>query len=164
MAEKSFSLKAAVFLIKFFAIYIVLQSAIVVAPIEPLKEGIASFEAGLLGLEYEGNSIIFNGHRAEIVANCTGLMSISVLAAIVFSLKRPAFKKKLGLFMAGAAVLFPVNLFRVYLVLLAANEFELETFEAIHTTTWFAMSAAILILWYYLTKRVTKEKELEKMI
>ena len=164
MAEKNFGRKAAFFLVKFFVIYSVLQTAILLAPLDPLKGGIASLEAGALGLESEGNKIYFKGGIAEIVANCTGLMSISVLAAIVFSLKKPAFKKKTGLFAVGAALLFPLNLLRVYFVLLAAIAFELETFETIHTATWFAMSAAILLLWYYLTKKVTKAKEFGHMI
>jgi exosortase/archaeosortase family protein len=164
MAERGFARKAAFFLLKFFIIYSVLQAAILISPIGPLKEGIALFEAGLLGLESEGNIITLNGSRAEIVANCTGLMSISVLAAIVFSLRKPAIKKKIGLFAVGAALLFPLNLLRIYLVLLAAMAFDLEAFEAIHTTTWFGTSAAILILWYYLTKRVTKAKEFGNMI
>ncbi len=164
MAGKKFGRNAAFFLVKFFVIYSVLQTAIVLAPLDPLKEGIASFEARALGLEAEGNKIFFNGGIAEIVANCTGLMSISVLAAIVFSLKKPGFKKKVGLLAAGAALLFPLNLLRIYLVLITATAFELKTFGSIHTTTWFAMSAAILLFWYYLTKRVTKSKEFGHMI
>lgn len=156
---KDFNRKAIIFLIKFFLIYAVLQTIILAAPIGFLKEFVALTEANALGFEAEGNIILFNEHRFEIVANCTGLMSISVLAAIVFSLRKPSLKKKLGLFGVGTAILFPLNLFRVYLVLLAAVSFNPGIAENLHVATWFGTSAAIMILWYYLTKRVAKVEE-----
>ena len=92
-----FKKKAAVFLIKFFAIYAVLQTAILAAPLAALEAWIAAVEAGALQLPAQGNRILFNSHQFEIVANCTGLMSSAVLAAIVFSLKKPGVGKKIAL-------------------------------------------------------------------
>ncbi len=162
-AVNSFKKKAIVFLLKFFALYAVMQFLILVAPLGFLQEFIAATEATMLGLEAKGSTILFNDHRFEIVANCTGLMSISVLAAIVFSLKKPELKKKIGLLAAGAAILFPLNLLRVYFVLLAATT-NPNIAESLHMLTWFAMSAAILILWYCLTKRVAKVKRFGKLL
>jgi len=118
--QESFERKAIIFLVKFFLIYAVLQTLILAMPLTFLQESIASSQASLLGLESSGSQIFFNSHVFEIVANCTGLMSISVLAAIVFSLRKPALKKKATLFALGTIILFPLNFARVYLVLAAA--------------------------------------------
>jgi len=159
MAIKGFQKKALVFLVKFFAVYGILQAIIIFAPLQPLLEFIASTEAGFLGTQAIGNVVSFNGHNFEIVPNCTGLMGISVLAAIVFSLRKPELKKKICLFALGAAILFPVNLLRVYLVLLSARAFNPEAVENLHIATWFITSAIIIALWYYMTKKVAKVEE-----
>lgn len=164
MPIKKFEQKAAVFLIKFFLIYAVLQTLILVAPLEPLQNSIASFEAGLFGLEPEGNSIAFDSQRFEIVANCTGLMGISVLAAIIFALTKPGLKKKLALFAGGTAILFPLNLLRVYIVIAVAMTLDPNMAETLHTITWFTTSALILGLWYYTTKKMTGTKEFNSLL
>jgi len=159
-----FEKKALVFLVKFFAIYSVLQYLIIAMPLAWLKQWIAGFEAGMLGLEAVGNAILLQGHRFEIVANCTGLMGISVLAAIIFSLRRPGLKAKAVVFAFGALILFPLNLFRVYLVLLAATVWGAGVAETLHVFTWFTTSALILGLWYYITKKAAGKKEFSKML
>ena len=138
--EKSFQKRATLFLIKFFAIYAILQLLIMVAPLAPLENLIAETEAGWLGLSHEENSIRFNSHAFEIVPNCTGLMSLSVMAAIIFSLKKPGLGKKTGLFLLSAAVLFPLNLLRVYLVLLAAISINAEYAEGLHVGVYLALN------------------------
>ncbi len=162
--DQKFRKKAVVFLVKFFVIYAVLQTIILIAPIEPLQNSIASLQASWLGLEVTGNTIDFGAHQFEIVPNCTGLVGISVLAAIIFSLRKPKMKKKLSLMGIGAVILFPLNLLRVYLVILTAVSFNPAAAEILHITTWFVTSAAILIIWYYLTKKVAKVKEFGKLL
>ncbi len=165
MEEKNeFSRKALFFLLKFFAIYAVLQLLILNAPIESLKEWIAFIEAQGLGLESVGNRVLFQGHGFEIVANCTGLMGISVLAAIVFALRKPDLKRKAVLFAFGAMVLFPLNLVRVYFVIWAALSFGIQFSEAIHVLTWFLSAGLILGLWYYLTKKVASVKDFSSLL
>ncbi len=161
---EGFEKKAAVFLIKFFLIYGILQAVILTAPLDPLENAIASLEATALGLRAEGSVIGFNSHGFEIVPNCTGLMSISVLAAVIFSLKKPSLKKKLGLLAVGTAILFPANLLRVYLVLLAAISFDPGIGGSLHITTWFITSAIIVAVWYLLTKRVAGVKQFSELI
>ncbi len=162
--EENFGKKAAVFLIKFFLIYGVLQAAILLAPIGWLKAGIASLEASALGLQSEGSTIAYNSHSFEIAANCTGLMSSAVLAAIVFSLRKPGIWKKILLVAVGSAALFLLNLLRVYFVLLAATAFNPAAAETLHTATWFAVAAIILLLWYKLTARIAGTKAFAEML
>jgi len=162
--EMGFGRKAVFFLLKFFVIYGVLQALILAMPLGPLQDGIASLEAGFLNLESEGNRIFFKENVFSIVANCTGLVSVSVLASIVFSLRKPGIGKKLGLFGAGAAVLFPLNIARIYFVVLAATFFGAGIAESLHVLTWFLVSAAILALWYFLTQRIAKVERFEHLL
>jgi len=164
MAGKSFAKKSAFFLVKFFAIYAVLQAAILAAPLQPLESSIAAMEAGLLGEKSEGNIVFIGENRAEIASSCTGLLGISVLASIIFSLKKPNLKKKAGLLAIGAAILFPLNIARVYLVLASGRAFGFGFLETMHVATWFVMSAAILGIWYWLTKKTAGTKGFEELI
>jgi exosortase/archaeosortase family protein len=160
----SFEKKAIVFLAKFFLIYALLQLAIVSLPLGPLENGIALLEAGALGLRSEGNAIFLGPQEFSIVPNCTGLAGISVLASIIFALNRPEFKKKAALLALGTAVLFPLNILRIYLVLLAAISFGPKLAEVLHIASWFAVSAAIIVLWYWLTKRLAGAKEFTSLL
>jgi len=152
------------FLLKFFLIFGVLQSIIVAAPLSALNEWIASVEASALSLENHGDSVV-SGNASYVITNsCTGLVSGSILAAIVFSLKKPGVKKKTIVFLAGAVVLFLVNLLRVYVVILGGITYGFGFAEALHVASWFAMSALIISLWYYLTKKWVGVKDFSELM
>ncbi|MCX6798520.1 MAG: exosortase/archaeosortase family protein [Candidatus Diapherotrites archaeon] len=163
-SKKNFGKKAALFLAKFFVIYGALQALLLAAPLGPLLQWIAATEAGALGLQSSGNEIIFSGFSLLIGQNCSGLMSGSVLAAIVFSLRRPGLRKKIALALGGAAALFIVNLARLYFVLLWAMDFGAGSAEAAHTATWFLMAGAIFAIWYCLTKKIAGTESFAEML
>jgi exosortase/archaeosortase family protein len=129
-----------------------------------LQNFIASFEAGLLGLESVTNAIQAGGGIFIIAANCTGLVSASILAAVVFSLKKPEFKKKLLVFVAGSFALMLLNLARLYLVLLVATSFGLIWAETVHTVSWFTTAALVLAAWYFGTKRIAKVTNFKELL
>lgn len=152
------------FLLKFFSIFLVLQSIIVVAPLSGLNEWIAKFEAGALNLESRGNTV-FTGNAGYVITNsCTGLISGSILAAIVFSLKKPEPKKKTTVFFAGAVILFIINLLRVYIVILGGVIYGFGFAENLHVTSWFVMSAIIIAIWYYVTKKWAGIKDFSELM
>ena len=155
-----FKKKAILFLIKFFVIYAVLQFLILALPIGFIENGIAEIEASAIGGKAEGNVIEFDNatatHSFQIVPNCTGLVGISVLAAIIFALRKPKLNKKIALLAIGAAILFPLNLLRVYFVLWISIVYSPEIGEILHITTWFIAAGAILVIWYYFTKKLQK--------
>jgi|GEM_PF-1123790 len=152
------------FLLKFFIIYGVLQLIIYYAPLGFITEAIASFEASLLGLKSEGN-IIRSGPIVFAINNsCSGFVSISVLAAIVFSFKKPGLKQKFLVFLCCAMLLFLVNLLRVYIVLFAGVHINYNLAEPMHIASWFLMSGAIILLWYEGTKRLAKVKNMGEML
>ena len=156
--------KELIFLVKFFAIYLVLQAMILMAPLGWLQNFIASLEAGLLGLESTANAIQAGGGTFVIAANCTGLVSASILAAVVFSLKKPEFKKKLLVFAAGTVALMLLNIVRIYLVLLVATSFGTALADTAHTISWFTTAALVLVAWYFGTKKIAKVTNFKELL
>jgi exosortase/archaeosortase family protein len=153
-----------IFLIKFFLIYGILQAIIQIAPMDFVTEPIASFEASLLGLKSEQNSIIAGPATFVINNSCTGFVSVSVLAAIVFSFRRPELRRKLAVFVPCAVTLFFINLLRVYIVLFFGITVSYELAEPVHVASWFFMSGAIIALWYEATRRFAGIKDLGQLL
>jgi len=153
--------KLFLFLIKFFVIFFVLSTLIGLVDLSFFTNYLTILVAKLANANFVGN-VIFVGKASFIVSNyCTGLMSASILAAIIFALRKPELKKKILLFAFGLCLLLVVNVPRLLLVVLAAQSgFDAEL---VHTITWFLMSALILIIWYYGTKRIAK-KEVSSLI
>jgi exosortase/archaeosortase family protein len=156
--------KELIFLVKFFAIYFVLQAVILLAPLGWMQNFIALLEAGLLGLKSSANAIQAGGGTFIIAANCTGLVSASILAAVVFSLKKPEFKKKLLVFVTGSFALMLLNLVRLYLVLLVASSFGVGLADTAHTISWFTTAALVLVAWYFGTKKIAKVTNFKELL
>lgn len=156
--------KSALFLAKFFVIFSVLYAVLWAAEIQPLNEWIAGIESWALSIERDGSALKAGDSNFVITNYCTGLVSASILAAIVFSLRKPALKQKIAVFLAGAAALFFINLGRVYFVLMAGIAFGGSTAETLHTISWFIMSGFIIALWYYLTKKIAKIRDFSELL
>ena len=67
-------------------------------------------------------------------------------------------KLKAGIAILGIALLFLINILRVYFVLLAGKLYGIQTAELVHTASWLAMTAIIIAIWYYLTKKLSGKK------
>jgi exosortase/archaeosortase family protein len=150
------------FLAKFFAIYFFLTALVELADLSFLTQPIAGLAAQPFGFTAEGSRILVDGKGFLVTNACTGLSSAAILAALVFGLKRPPIGKKLGVFAIGLAALLLLNIPRVMLVLFAAGH-GLNADE-VHVYTWFLMSGAILLLWYYGNKKIAKVKDFGEMI
>ena len=140
---------AAKFLVLFFSIYALLF----ILDISFLQNGIASFEAALAGLPNAGNAIFLGNHIFVIVESCTGFVSIAMIFAIIFSLKKPVLKLKILIFLICSFFLFLINLGRIWIVVYSAAIWGADAAQWIHVISWFMMSGAVLALWYYFTKR-----------
>jgi exosortase/archaeosortase family protein len=145
-------------------IYFLLQAAIQLAPLGPLQELIAKTEATALGLKSSGSSIVTPRGVFVINPSCTGLVSASVLAAIVFALRRPRLKTKGLLFAIGAVALFFLNLARVFLVLLLGVSAGAAAADLAHTISWFATAGLILLLWFIGTKKIAGIKSFGELM
>ncbi|MCX6800993.1 MAG: archaeosortase/exosortase family protein [Candidatus Diapherotrites archaeon] len=157
------SFKIAVFLAKFFLLFAFFSYAIEKINLSALNTYIAGITAAIAALPFSGNEIIIpNGEKFIITNLCTGLLSGSILFSIIFSLKRPAMKKKIITFLAGLAVLLLANIPRISIVLVAAKSgFDAEL---VHTTSWFLMSGLVVLLWYYGTKKIAGIKNFNELI
>ena len=149
--------KETFFLLKFFAIVIFFQLLLIAFEPIALEEFLASAESAPLGLESTGNLIQLSEGAFVITANCTGLLSAGVFIAIVFSLRKPCLGKKLMISAAGILTIFIVNLARLFAVILTGKTFGLAVAELVHVVSWFAMFFAIMMAWYYFTKKSGQE-------
>lgn len=156
--------KTALFLVKFFLFFGFFHGLLFVIDLTFLQKWLASFEAGLLGLPHEGILVFVKSQAYAIVPSCTGLVSAIILGAIVFPLKKPEFKQKLGIFFAGAVVLFLVNLARVYFVLVVGIAYGVQAADLFHVFTWFVMSATIVFAWFFFTKKITGLKGFDQFL
>ncbi|MFA5125734.1 MAG: hypothetical protein WC462_01900 [archaeon] len=149
------------FVAKFFIIFAVLNILIELADLSFLTNFIASISASFLNAQYLHN-VVFVKSFFIITNSCTGFVSASILASIIFALRKPALKKKIILFLLGTAVLLIVNIPRIIFVLYMSKiGFNAEL---MHEMTWFLMSAIVLAIWYYGTKRVEGIKEFNELL
>ncbi len=146
------------FLAKFSLIFAAGELLLLKVGAAPLQEFIASTQASIFGLESLGNLIVLRGGALEIVPSCTGLVSGTILAAIIFSLRKPEMKEKIITFLAGLAVLLALNYLRLIFVVWVAKDFGLAEAEFAHVVSWFATTAFVIGVWYFATKRVAGVK------
>lgn len=158
MAKNKFKSKALNFTIKFFIIFAILYALLFILDFSAIENWLASLEAGFLGLQAFGSQVLVGESVFSITESCIGLFSGMVLAAIVFACKKPGLKLKAGIAALGIVLLFLINIARVYFVLLAGKLYGLQTAELLHTLSWLAMTAVIIAVWYYLTKRLSGKK------
>jgi exosortase/archaeosortase family protein len=156
--------KTLMFLVKFGVIFSVLHFLVWKIPTGFLQEWIAGTEAGFFGLATENNLIFLEAQKILINPSCTGLISISILAAIIFSLRKPEIKQKIQIFVFASAIMFLLNLIRIYFVLWFGLEFGIQWIELMHEISWMTTAAFILGLWYYFTKKITKVKEFNELL
>lgn len=162
-SSKEFRQKALKFTIKFFLIFAVLYALLFIIDFSPLENSIASLEAKALSLHAVENRVQINSELFAVTESCIGLFSGIVLFAIIFACRKPSAKTKIAIAFFGAALLFVINLFRLYFVLAIGKSYGLQAAETTHVISWLATSAFILIIWYYLTKKIVK-KEFQELI
>ncbi len=153
--------KQLVFLAKFFGIFGLFHALLFVIDVSFMQHFVADVTSSMLGLQRNGFDIFIGGDVYAIVPSCTGLVSAIILASIIFSLKKPELKEKVTVFLVGVALLFVVNIFRVYFVLLAGIWFNVQIAELVHVASWFLMSGAIILAWFFFTKKITGIKDFE---
>ena len=157
--------KISLFLAKFAVIFFLLHTAIWIADLSSLENYLAGIEAKASSLNSEQNKIFVQGEQAlSINASCTGLISISILAGIVFAFRKPELKKKLLIFVPSALLLFFLNMGRLFLVVQTAKAYGLQAGEIVHEISWIATAVFIILLWYYFTLKATKSKKFNELL
>ncbi|MBI5553857.1 MAG: archaeosortase/exosortase family protein [Candidatus Diapherotrites archaeon] len=150
------------FLLKFFAAYAVFQFLILAADLSALEKFITQTVAGWLNLPFDGNVLVSSSGSWAVNAQCTGLVSASILAALVLSLKKPSFPLKLLTLGIGTVLLLVLNVFRVAFVVWAGMKWNLA--EPAHVISWMAMTAFIIGIWYAFNRYALKIRNFEGFI
>jgi len=150
------------FSLKFFLIYFIAHVLILLPDLSAVNELVAGVVASFFLLETKGAFIIVNNSLFEVTNSCLGLVSAGILAAAIFSLKKPELKKKLALFALGAVILFLINIPRLMLVIYSG----LIGFDAelVHEMTWFIMSFFVLAIWFIGLKKMTGIRSFRELI
>ncbi len=156
--------KQAYFLIKFWVFFLLAEAVLNYFGVHWLQEKIAYFVGKTLGIEQKGYFLFVNDGIFEINASCSGLVGASILGALVFSLKKPSFKKKVFIFLAGSLLLVFLNFFRVLGVVWVGSAYGISVAEFVHVVSWFATTFFVLTIWYYFTKKITNTKDFSGFI
>ena len=130
----------------------------------PLNNWVASLESAITGIAAQGNALLLDNTAFIITNECSGLYSSIDLAAIIFALKKPELEKKAALFAAGFLFLFPLNLVRIYAVLLSAKAFGTGVAMLFHIASWFIVSLLVVSFWYYASQKSLGIKHLGEML
>ncbi len=151
--------KEKAFIIKFTIIFVALETIIFFSDLSALQGFFAAALANFFGLKHEGTLIFVNGGAFEIVPSCIGTVSASILAGIVFGLKKPEIGKKILIFLLGVALLAAMNYFRVLFVIWTGIEFGLGIADAVHVLTWLFTTVLIIGTWFVFTKKISGVKD-----
>ncbi|MBI5635376.1 archaeosortase/exosortase family protein [Candidatus Micrarchaeota archaeon] len=160
MRRKSFSRQkpsAKAFLLKFFALFAVLFAAVYYAPLSFLTDFIAFVESVLLNLV--GMSVISAGSLVisreivfQIVNECTGLVMLSMLAALLYATPSISRREKiLGLALFAIPLLL-FNLARLFLTMLVGISFGQGALDSIHFILWILDALVVFLVWMHLSK------------
>lgn len=154
--------KKTIFLLKFFIIFLILDFLIIVSNLSFYNSFLAFITGSFSGLKVLGNNIFLNNHIFIIDNSCTGLVSVAMLAGLIFPLKKIIFFEKIRFFIFGSVLLLLFNIFRIIFVLYSAK----IGFDAdfIHILTWFLMSFIVIFIWFFVLKNFFKIKDFSKII
>lgn len=154
--------KITFFLIKFFIIFTILFFLIEILPLSFYNNFLAQITASPLGLNYLQNKIFFENTTFIVTNLCSGLISITIFAGLIFGFKNPVLINKIIIFLLISLILLIVNIFRIFFILIMSiNGFDPEF---IHEVTWYLMSLLILILWYFSIKKLTIYKKFNELL
>lgn len=99
-------------------------------------------------IQYSGRDAVKTSNFAvEVIAGCTGQFTMMILAAMILAFPSRWKTKLLGM-VAGIALIFVLNLFRLVTLFLIGNHYP-QLFEEAHLFVWQTITICVaLIFWY----------------
>lgn len=146
-----------VFIAKFALFFSIPYVLIHLMDLGTLAGFVAGFEGWALGGQVAGSTILLAGMPYEIIADCTGLVMISMLAALLVA-QRGETDKKLAAFALFAPVLFGFNLLRLWATISIGAANGPEAMEAAHLGFWMVDAGAVLLAWLVALKFVFRQR------
>jgi len=139
------------FLAKFFILFAIPYALIHVIDLGWLTRAIASIESGLFNAagipsSAVGSEVIAAGANYTIIADCTGLVMVAMLFALLWA--TPLKDKRRWLFLAiGAPFLLLFNFARLFITLWTGIALGPTALETVHLGFWFVDAAAAVAVW-----------------
>jgi|SRR3989344_2867190 len=155
--------KMVFFLFKFFLIFFSLQFLAVLLDFSFLENTLASWEGNWAQIPVFENRLLVFGTFFVVNAQCTGIVSSIILAAVIFSFNKPGLGKKTVWWLVGTMALFALNLVRLFLVLWVAKTHGLYWAEIAHQVSWFSTAVFILLIWLSLAPKMAGVKNLQEL-
>jgi len=132
-----------VFCLKFFIIFFGFSFILEQINLSFFTNYLTFLISTIMSLPYNSN-VIFAGKNFIITNICTGLTTVSILAATIFSMRKPQLKNKVVLFLFGSIIILLVNIPRIILVIYS-HLYGFDS-ELVHVLTWFVMSGVVLFI------------------
>ncbi len=158
-ASKNAAMKNSVVMARFFSVFLVLYFLTTSVEFESLKKAVAAtvhFFVSIAGPDaaLAGTSILFGGFDFSIIQLCTGVVSMSIFAALILTYPSTAKEKILSI--AFLPVIFFFNALRISVVILSSGMFEKDTVLFLHEQTWVLTAFFVLFCWYLFLNRTEK--------
>jgi exosortase/archaeosortase family protein len=147
------------FLAKFFAIFFalfLLLKAMDVAPVvssafELVKTGVAATEQALLqgtgfSVSRQGDTLFHGAQAFQIVMECTGLVLVALLVALLYSTNVKKQRKHRAL-LIYTPFLLVFNVARLYATLWTGITIGIPAMDIVHPALWIVDSLLVLFLW-----------------
>lgn len=138
------------FFVKFIAAFFLLYALLYVFDLRFLTNFIASVQSQALALtgfpnSLDGSVISIPGRAVfEVVRECTGLVMIFMLAALLYATRT---KSSLYYFAIFAPLLFVFNVVRLFATFYVGASLGIQAMEVAHVLLWFVDAAAVFFLW-----------------
>lgn len=143
------------FLFRFFAIFLLAEVFLSIFPPVFFQEWLARVIGNMLDIPVQGIFVQANNLRFEISAFCTGLSTIGLWLGLVYGFPFPPAREKIRYALVGGGIILLANVIRLVGIVYVGILFSFEAVDALHTLTWFVMSALACGMWYYFLARET---------
>ena len=105
------------------------------------------FRAGGFSVSQNASLLFVNGFPFEIVADCTGLMMVFLLLALLWSTPVDA-HRRLRALIVWTPFLLCFNLLRMFITLFVGFSAP-QTMDVAHVALWFVDSGAVVLIWLH---------------
>ncbi len=138
------------FLICFIIIFASVETLLYFFPPLFYQEWLAAWTAQQLSLPWNGISIDVNGVAFLVTSFCTGLTTWGLWLGLLWGFAFPKRDDKISYSILGLIGILIINSLRILLIVFVGKQWGVPAADALHTLTWFVLSAIVFGTWYYI--------------
>ncbi len=140
------------FLILFLPLYALIELTTIYLSNNFLTQTITQIQNTILNLiqinsTYSNNTLHAAGATFEIIPDCTGLMLIAMLAALLYATRSVTNEHKIKTLLWATPLLLIFNLLRLTTTIYIFANFGQTTFETAHLLLWIIDSLLVIAIW-----------------